>query len=85
MSGPVDPSRCWCRAYSCDVVTVVRIARVLFIIALTFMAISFVIGLGTPSTGLLEKAVLLALIGGCVYAAAKVTTLSERLVHRLER
>ena len=65
-------------------VTVVRIARVLLIIALAFMAISFVMGIGTPSTGLAEKAVLLALIGGCVYAAAKVTTLSERLVHRIE-
>jgi hypothetical protein len=53
---------------------------VLFIIVLTFMAISFVIDMGTPSTGLLEKAVLLGLIGGCVYGAAKVTTLSERLV-----
>ena len=74
-----------CQAYRRDVVTVVRIARVLLIIALAFMAISFVMGIGTTSTGLTEKAVLLALIGGCVYAAAKVTTLSERLVHRFER
>ena len=49
------------------------------------MAISFVVGIGTPSTGLLEKALLLVLTGGCVYAAAKVTTLSERIAHRLDR
>jgi hypothetical protein len=63
------------------VATVVRVARVLLIIALAFMTISFVMALGTIGTGLLEKAVLLVLIGGCVYAAAKVTTLSDRLVH----
>ena len=55
------------------------------IIALAFMAISFVIGIGTSSTGLLEKVVLLALIGGCIYAAAGVSTLSERFVHRIDR
>jgi membrane associated rhomboid family serine protease len=66
-------------------VTIVRVARALLILALAFVAISFVIGIGTSSTGLLEKAVLLALIGGCVYAAAKVTTFGERMVHRLER
>jgi hypothetical protein len=58
---------------------------VLLIVVLAFMAISFVIGIGTSSTGLPEKALLLALIGGCVYAAARVTTLSERIVHRLGR
>ena len=35
------------------------------------------------STGSVEKVVLLLLIGGCIYAAAKVTALSEWLVHRL--
>jgi hypothetical protein len=54
------------------------------IITVAFMAVSFVMGLGTPSTGLFEKAFLLALIVGCLYAAAKVATLSQRLVHRLE-
>ncbi|MDF2146863.1 hypothetical protein [Knoellia sp. p5-6-4] len=66
-------------------VNVVRVARVLLIVVLALMAISFVIGIGTSSTGLLERALLLALIGGCVYAAAKVTTISEQIVHRLDR
>ena len=66
-------------------VTVVRTARVLLIIALAFMVVSFVMGLGTASTGLLEKAALVALIGACVYAAAKLTALSEWIVHHLER
>lgn len=66
-------------------VTVIRLGRVLLILALAFIAISFVMGIGTPSTGLFEKAVLLALFGGCVFAAAQVTSISERIVHRLER
>ena len=66
-------------------VTVVRLARVALILALAFMTISFVMGIGTASTGLLEKIVLLGLIGACVYAAAKVTTFSDRLVHHLDR
>jgi hypothetical protein len=67
------------------VIAVVRVARVLLIIVLALMAISFVMGVGTTSTGPVEKVVLLLLIGGCVYAAAKVTSLTEWLVHRLVR
>ena len=65
-------------------IVVVRVARVLLILILACMVISFVMGIGTASTGVLEKVVLLGLIGGCVYAAAKVTTLSEWAVRRLE-
>ena len=57
----------------------------LLILTLALLAISFVIGVGTPSTGPVEKFVLLLLVGVCVYAAAKITTLSEWLVHRLAR
>jgi hypothetical protein len=67
------------------VLTVVRVARVLVIVALACLAISLIMGLGTRDTGPLEKVVLVVLIGGCVLAAAKVTTLSGRLLHRLER
>lgn len=63
----------------------VRVARVLLMIVLALLAVSFVIGLGTSSTGPVEKLALVLLIGGCVYAAAKVTTASEWLVHRLAR
>jgi hypothetical protein len=63
--------------------TVVRATRVLLILLLATLTVSFVMGLGTSNTGWLEKAVLVLLIGGCVYAAAKVTTLSERLAERL--
>ncbi len=73
------------QAYRRQVVTVVRVARVVLIVVLALMAISFVISIGTSNTGLLEKALLLALVGVCIYAAAKVTTLSERIVHRLDR
>lgn len=64
-------------------IAAVRVARVLLIIALVFLAVSFVMGLGTSSTGPVEKLVLVLFIGGCVYAAAKITTASEWLVHRL--
>ena len=49
------------------------------------LSVSLVMALGTSHTGWIEKVVLLLLIGGCVYAAAKVTTMSEWLVHRLLR
>ncbi len=66
-----------------SMITVVRTARVLLILMLAMLAISFIMALGTSSTGLLEKVVLLLLIGGCVYAAARITTLSEWMVQRL--
>jgi hypothetical protein len=63
--------------------TVVRATRVVLIVLLAMLAVSFIMALGTSNTGLLEKVVLLLLIGGCVYAAAKVTRLSDRMVQRL--
>jgi glycine cleavage system regulatory protein len=52
---------------------------------LAVLTISLVMALGTANTGWIEKVVLVILIGGCVYAAAKVTTLGEWFVHRLAR
>ena len=66
------------------VIAVVRVVRVLLILVLGCLAISFVMAIGTGGTGILEKVVLLVLIAGCVYAAAKVTILSEKAVRRLE-
>ena len=57
----------------------------LLILMLALMAISFVMSVGTSATGLVEKVVLMLLIGGCVYAAAKVTSVSEWLGHWLAR
>jgi hypothetical protein len=67
------------------VITVVRLARLLLVLVLAFLTISSVIGVATPDTGLLEKVVLLCLIGGCIYAAAKITVLTDRAVARLAR
>jgi hypothetical protein len=61
----------------------VRATRVLIILMLAMLVISFVMALGTSGTGSYEKAVLLLLIGGCVYAAARVTALSQWMLHRL--
>jgi hypothetical protein len=63
--------------------TAVRAIRILLILLLLTLAISLFMALGTSSTGLLEKVVLLLLIGGCVCAAARITTLSEWMVQRL--
>jgi len=63
--------------------TVVRVARVLIILVLAMLTVSLVIALGSSSTGWLEKAVLLLLIGGVVYAAMKVGVISARMTHRL--
>jgi len=67
------------------VIAVIRATRVLLILMLAVLTVSLVMALGTSNTGWIEKVVLLLLIGGCVYAAAKVTTMSEWLVHRLLR
>ncbi len=61
----------------------VRATRVLLILMLAMLVISFVMALGTSNTGMFEKVVLLVLIGGCAYAAAKVTVLSRWMVHLL--
>ena len=73
------------RAYIGRVITVVRLARILILLLLVFFTISLVIGLGTSGTGVIEKVVLLALIAGCVFLAAKVSTLATRTQARLQR
>lgn len=68
-----------------SVTTAVRAIRVLLVLMLAMLAVSLVMGVGTSDTGWAEKVVLLILIAGCVYAAAKVTALSEWVAHRLAR
>ena len=72
-------------AYRSTMIALVRATRVLLILMLAVLTISLVMALGTSNTGWVERVVLVMLIGGCVFVAAKVTTLSERLVHRLAR
>jgi len=67
------------------VITLVRLARVLLVLLLGFVTVSLVIGLGTPETGAIEKVVLLALTAGCVFLAAKVSTLATKAGTRLQR
>jgi hypothetical protein len=63
----------------------VRVTRVLLILALAVLTVSLVIGLARPETGVVEKLVLVALIAGCVYLAAQVSSWSTRLQARLRR
>ncbi len=86
MSGrALDLPRVAPKAYFQGVITLVRLARVLLILFIAFLTVSFVIGLGTPETGAIEKVVLLALIAGCVFLAAKVSTLATKAQTRLQR
>ena len=66
-------------------VTLVRLARVLLLLVLTFVVLSLVIGIGSGTTGVLEKAVLVLLIVGCVALAAKISTVAGSLQTRLQR
>jgi len=67
------------------VIALVRLARVLALLLLAFFTVSLVIGLGTSQTGVIEKMVLLALIAGCVFLAAKVSTFATKAQARLQR
>lgn len=63
----------------------IRLVRVLLIMVLAVVAVSSIVGIGTPVTGAVEKAVLVALFAGCVLAAAQVTNLASRLQERVPR
>ena len=63
--------------------TFIRAARVMLILVLSLLAVSFVIGLARPETGVVEKVGLVALLAGCVFLAAKVTDWSTRLRERV--
>jgi hypothetical protein len=66
-------------------VTLVRLARALLLLVLTFVVLSLVIGIGSGSTGVLEKAVLVLLIVGCVAVAAKISTVAGSIQTRVQR
>ena len=65
-------------------VTLVRAARVLLLILLVTFVLSLVIAVARPETGPLEKTVLVALMAGCVVAAARVSTMATAVVTRLQ-
>jgi hypothetical protein len=73
------------RAYLSKVVTVVRAVRVVSTLVLVALVVSFVIGLARPETGVVEKAVLLALILACVSLAARISLWSTRTQARLRQ
>ena len=64
-------------------VTLIRLARIYLILLLAAFAVSSVIGVATPETGVLEKVVLVAMFGGCVFLAAKVTDVAAMLTSRV--
>jgi hypothetical protein len=64
-------------------VMLIRVVRVLLILVLAVFAISSLVGIAAAETGAVEKAVLVALFVGCVFAAAQVTNLASRLQERV--
>ena len=58
--------------------TLVRLTVALLILVLAAFTISLVIGIGGAGTGAAEKLVLLALVAGCIFAAAQVSKLAAR-------
>jgi len=64
--------------------TLIRLTRVLALLALAVFVVSLIMGLAGFQAGALEKIVLLVLITGCVAAAAKVSSIAlaaERTFH----
>ncbi len=72
-------------AYVAQMIALVRLARVFVLLLLAFLTVSLVIGLGSSDTGVIEKVVLLTLIAGCVFLAAKVSTLATRAQALIQR
>ena len=73
------------KEYVQSVITLVRLVRVLLIVILALFAISFVIGIASLGTGAAEKIALLALIAGCIFAAAQISKSATRTRERLQR
>jgi hypothetical protein len=65
------------------VVTLIRVARVLLLLAVAYVMVTLVIALTTPDTGVLEKAMLVMLVVGCVPLAALLTAWTRRVEKRL--
>ena len=61
----------------------VRLTRVLLLLVLVGLALSFVIAIARPETGPVEKLVLAALVAGSVWLAARVSTLATVVDARL--
>jgi len=57
-------------------VTLIRLTRVLALLALAVFVVSLIMGLAGPEAGPLEKIVSLVVIAGCVAAAAKVSSIA---------
>ena len=62
-----------------------RLLWVAFVLVLALVSLSFVIGIGTPGTGPVEKVALLGLIALCLYLAARSNAFVTRWQARLQR
>jgi len=66
-------------------VGLIRLVRVLLVLLLALFTLSGVIGIASPDTGALEKAVLAAMVVACFVAAAKLSALAASLEGRVRR
>jgi hypothetical protein len=60
-----------------------RLLRVLLLLLLATAVVSLTMALMSAETGYAEKLVLIGMIAGCVYLAARVPTYVQRLQARL--
>jgi hypothetical protein len=65
--------------------SIMRFSKILLLLVVAAATLGLTIALSTADTGILEKAVLVALLAGCVYLAARVPTILGRLEGRLHR
>jgi hypothetical protein len=65
--------------------SLIRVVRVLVLLAMAAILVSLVIALASSTTGVAEKVVLLALIVGVVVAAVKVPALAHAVEGRLRQ
>jgi hypothetical protein len=63
--------------------TTMRLLRILLLVFVATAVLSLTIALASAETGIAEKVVLVGLLAGCVYIAARVPRLVGRLEARL--
>lgn len=64
---------------------VLRLVRIVLLVVLTFLVVSFIIAIARPETGVAEKIFLAVMVAACFAAAAKLSSLALAIQGRLRR
>lgn len=68
--------------YRSKMVVLVRVARVALLLILAVIAVSLVVGMFRPETGVVEKVALAVLFAGCLAVGSAVRSVASRLQSR---